>query len=82
MEFSTKRLQLTSAFLGYMEQPYTKKLQERAGWVVTTFGSYSDGDLVDFFKQNLDRWGGGVYSERTYLRMNQREAGFQLRTLQ
>jgi len=54
---------LTSSFLGYMEQPYTKKLRERAQWVIARFGGYSDQQLVEFFKANLDRWGGEFIRE-------------------
>lgn len=54
---------LTASFLGYMEEPYTKKLQERSQWVITTFGAYSDHQLVEFFKANLDRWGGEFIRE-------------------
>jgi hypothetical protein len=54
---------LTDSFLGYMEQPYTKKLRERAKWVIETFGGYSDRELVEFFKENLDRWGGEFIRE-------------------
>lgn len=54
---------ITAAFLGYMEQPYTKKLQERARWVIARFGGYSDHQLVEFFKANLDRWGGEFIRE-------------------
>jgi hypothetical protein len=54
---------LTSAFLEYMEEAYTKRLQERARWVVERFGTYSDHELVDFFKANLDRWGGEFIRE-------------------
>jgi hypothetical protein len=54
---------LASAFLGYMEEPYTKRLQERAQWVIERFGGYSDHDLVEFFKANLDRWGGEFIRE-------------------
>ena len=54
---------IAATFLGYMEQPYTKKLQERAKWVVARFGSYSDQQLVQFFKENLDRWGGEFIRE-------------------
>lgn len=57
---------LTAAFLGYMEQPYTKQLQERADWVVKTFGSYSDQELAGFFKANLDRWGGEFIREELH----------------
>lgn len=54
---------LTSSFLAYMEQPYTRKLQERAAWVIATFGSYSDHQLVEFFRNNLDRWSGEFIRE-------------------
>jgi hypothetical protein len=54
---------LTSSFLDYMEQPYTKQLRERAGWVVSRFASYSDAQLVEFFRENLDRWGGEFIRE-------------------
>jgi hypothetical protein len=54
---------LSDPFLGYMEQPYTKKLQERAAWVVATFGFYSDHQLVEFFRNNLDRWSGEFIRE-------------------
>lgn len=54
---------LTSSFLAYMEEPYTKRLRERAGWVLERFGGYSDHDLVEFFKANLDRWGGEFIRE-------------------
>jgi hypothetical protein len=54
---------LSSTFLSYMEQPYTKLLQERAAWVIATFGKYVDHELVEFFKQNLDRWGGEFIRE-------------------
>jgi hypothetical protein len=46
-----------------MEEPYTKKLQERAKWVIEHFGGYSDHELVEFFKANLDRWGGEFIRE-------------------
>jgi hypothetical protein len=58
-----KASSLTGTFLGYMEEAYTKKLQERAQWVISTFGDYSDHHLVDFFKENLDRWGGEFIRE-------------------
>jgi hypothetical protein len=54
---------LTASFLGYMQEPYTKRLQERAQWVIARFGDYSDAQLVDFFKANLDRWGGEFIRE-------------------
>jgi hypothetical protein len=54
---------LTESFLGYMEESYTRKLQERANWVISTFGTYSDHQLLEFFKANLDRWGGEFIRE-------------------
>jgi hypothetical protein len=55
--------ELAGPFLDYMEQPYTRKLRERAAWVSGTFDTYSDADLVAFFKTNLDRWGGEFIRE-------------------
>jgi hypothetical protein len=57
---------LTESFLGYMEQPYTKQLRERARWVIARFGGYSDHELVEFFKTNLDRWGGEFIREELF----------------
>lgn len=54
---------LTESFLGYLEESYTKKLRERAAWVLSTFGNYSDHELVEFFKANLSRWGGEFIRE-------------------
>jgi hypothetical protein len=54
---------LTASFLGYLEESYTKRLQERAQWVVARFGEYSDHQLLEFFKTNLDRWGGEFIRE-------------------
>jgi len=55
--------ELAESFLGYMEESYTKKLRERASWVISTFGSHTDQQLIDFFKANLDRWGGEFIRE-------------------
>ncbi len=57
---------LTESFLGYMQEAYTRKLQERAQWVIVRFGEYSDSQLVDFFKANLDRWGGEFIREEIF----------------
>ena len=54
---------LTESFIGYMEESYTKKLRERATWVISTFGNSSDYQLVEFFKANLNRWGGEFIRE-------------------
>ena len=54
---------LATSFLGYMEQPYTRTLRERGKWVIEQFGGYSDQQLVEFFKENLDRWGGEFIRE-------------------
>ena len=66
--FSEKGIQyqassLAEFFLGYMEQMYTKNLRERAQWVIATFGRYPDQDLVSFFRENIDRWGGEFIHE-------------------
>lgn len=57
---------LTISFLRYMEQPYTRKLRDRAQWVIERFGEYSDQQLLDFFKGNLDRWGGEFIHEELF----------------
>jgi hypothetical protein len=58
--------EITTAFLAYLEQPYTQQLRERAKWVVSQFGEYSSAELVSFFRENLDRWGGEfIYREIT-----------------
>ena len=54
---------LTVSFLSYMEQPYTTQLQERAQWVIGSFDSYSDQELMEFFSVNLDRWSGEFIRE-------------------
>lgn len=54
---------LAAPFLGYLQEPYTRKLQERAQWVVARFGNQSDHQLVEFFKANLDRWSGEFIRE-------------------
>jgi hypothetical protein len=56
--------EITTAFLAYLEQPYTQQLRERAKWVVAQFGGYSSAELVSYFRENLDRWGGEfIYRE-------------------
>jgi len=57
---------LAALFLGYMEQPYTTKLRDRAQWVIATFGDHSDQQLVDFFRKNLNRWGGEFIREELF----------------
>jgi hypothetical protein len=57
---------LTSPFLDYMEKPYTRLLRERAQWVISAFGTFSDQQLLDFFKENLDRWGGEFIREELF----------------
>jgi hypothetical protein len=49
---------ITNAFLSYLEEPYSRQLRERATWVLMQFRSYSDAELVELFKKNLDRWSG------------------------
>jgi hypothetical protein len=54
---------LAGPFLTYMQQPYTLLLRERATWVDSTFRSYSDSDLTQFFRSNIGRWGGEFIRE-------------------
>lgn len=46
-----------SPFLECLQARYTQRLKERAKWLITTFGHYSDERLHQFFYSNLDRWG-------------------------
>ena len=57
---------LTARFTTYMEQDYTRLLIERADWVSKTFNSYSDRKLLEYFKENLDRWGGEFIREELF----------------
>jgi hypothetical protein len=45
------------AFVACLVEPYTKELKKRARWVVKSFGQTEEGELIDFFNRNLDRWG-------------------------
>lgn len=45
------------AFVHCLTEEYTDQLRERAGWVVDKFSETSEASLVDYFNENLDRWG-------------------------
>ena len=47
----------TSAFLDALISEYTHALRQRAGWVISRFGRYSDQDLDVLVKEHLGKWG-------------------------
>ncbi|WP_406699138.1 ABC-three component system middle component 2 [Singulisphaera sp. Ch08] len=55
--------ELTNGFLRYLQSDYARDLQDRAGWVVENFGSYSDEDLTIFAMSHLRDWGGEFVNE-------------------
>ena len=46
-----------ASFMKCLEARYTKELRHRAEWAVQHFGDKPEGELIDFFNRNLDRWG-------------------------
>lgn len=55
--------ELTPGFLGYLRSDYARDLQNRARWVVGTFGSYTDESLTDYAMSHLSEWGGEFVNE-------------------
>lgn len=45
------------AFVACLDQKYTTQLRERARWVVETFDTTTEPELVQYFDSHLDRWG-------------------------
>lgn len=45
------------SFIKCLESRYTKELRRRADWAVEYFANKPEGELIDFFNRNLDRWG-------------------------
>jgi hypothetical protein len=45
------------AFVACLNQEYTTHLRERARWVVETFATTNEPELVEYFDFHLDRWG-------------------------
>ncbi|RYG99672.1 MAG: threonine transporter [Alphaproteobacteria bacterium] len=56
--FSYAASEYAAPFLDSLEADYTLRLREYAVWVTITFGPYSDQSLMEYFRENLDRWGG------------------------
>lgn len=48
---------LAGAFIACLAESYTRDLRSRARWVIRQFGSRDENSLVDYFNENLDRWG-------------------------
>ncbi len=54
---------LTRPFLEYLQSDYAREMRERAAWVVSTFGSYTDEALITFAMSHLSDWGGELVNE-------------------
>ncbi|HZW40400.1 MAG TPA: ABC-three component system middle component 2 [Ignavibacteriaceae bacterium] len=64
---------ITGAFLNYINSEYANKLKLVAHWLVNKFESYSDKDLSQYIKNNMDVWG-GEFSKESLLRGTQNES--------
>ncbi|MEP7165204.1 MAG: ABC-three component system middle component 2 [Ferruginibacter sp.] len=53
----------TTPFLDNLRTKYSLSLKDRANWVIKSFNGFSDIELENFFKINLDRWGGEFTKE-------------------
>lgn len=58
-----KASDLTKPFLDYFESDYSKKIKMIAKWVNETFKGYSDKELEEYIKENLEKWGGEFTKE-------------------
>ena len=47
----------TGAFVACLSEPYTRQLRKKARWVIKRFGQTDEDELINYFNQNLDRWG-------------------------
>lgn len=43
-------------YLDQLRAPYTRRLRERAAWVITRFADHDDASLKRFFDANFERW--------------------------
>jgi ABC-3C biological conflict system middle component len=58
---------LTSKFLEYLKSEYAEQLKSSVAWVVNKFENYSDEQLDQYMKQNLERWG-SEFSKESFIR--------------
>ena len=50
-------------FIDCLSSKYIRLLKERASWVFQTFSKSSDKELDEYFRNNIDRWGGEFENE-------------------
>ena len=62
-----KANELTGPFLSYNKSEYANSLKEISVWLVKKFKDYTDENLSQFIKNNLDIWG-GEFSKESLLR--------------
>jgi len=62
-----KATELTSKFLQYFNSDYAERLKSSIQWVIGKFDSYSDEQLEQYMKQNLERWG-SEFSKEAFIR--------------
>jgi hypothetical protein len=55
--FFYRASQNATLYLNYFETEYFIRLKSRINWVTTKFSKYSEKDLSDFVKTNIDNWG-------------------------
>lgn len=58
---------LTKKFLEYLTSDYAQQLESSANFVTQKFSSYSDSELDQYMKKNLETWG-GEFSREAYIR--------------
>jgi len=63
---SYKASELTKPFLEYSKSEYAHELKSRAKWLIKEFESYSDDNLSQFIRNNLDVWGGEFTKESLF----------------
>ncbi|MFS0687814.1 ABC-three component system middle component 2 [Sporosarcina sp. 179-K 8C2 HS] len=54
---------LTGPFLRYFETDYSHKLKSKSNWVKLHFKDYSNNQLKEYIRNNVDRWGGEFVNE-------------------
>ncbi len=62
-----KATDLTPKFLQYFNSEYAEQLISSVAWVIQRFAAYSDKQLDQYMKKNLDRWG-SEFSREAFIR--------------
>lgn len=55
--------ELSTPFIDDLISSYVSDLKSRASWVISTFATMHFDTLENYFRQNLDRWGGEFEKE-------------------